>query len=38
MEDWSKIPELAALDSRRHLVRIPPEVDVPLTEHSPSLD
>ena len=32
MEDWSKIPELAALDSRRHLVRIPPEVDVPLTE------
>jgi HD superfamily phosphohydrolase len=26
------IPEVAALDSRRGLVRIPPEVDVPLTE------
>jgi len=26
------IPEVAALDSRRHLVRIPPELDVPLTQ------
>ena len=26
------IPEIAALDTRRHLVRIPPELDVPLTE------
>ena len=25
------IPEVAALDTRRGLVRIPPEVDVPLT-------
>lgn len=29
---WESIPELAAIDSRRHLIRIPPEVDVPLTE------
>jgi HD superfamily phosphohydrolase len=26
------IPEVAALDARRHLVRIPPQLDVPLTE------
>lgn len=26
-----EIPELAALESRQHLVRIPPELDVPLT-------
>jgi len=26
-----EIPEVAALDSRRHLIRIPSEVDVPLT-------
>jgi len=32
MKHWYEIPELVALDSRRHLVRIPPEVDVPLTE------
>ncbi|MGQ9504387.1 MAG: HD domain-containing protein [Thermogutta sp.] len=32
MEDWYRIPELVAVDSQRHLVRIPPEVDVPLTE------
>jgi len=32
MEDWYRIPELVALDSQRHLVRIPPEVDVPLTD------
>jgi len=32
MKHWYEIPELVALDSRRHLVRIPPELDVPLTE------
>jgi uncharacterized protein len=26
------IPEVTALDARRHLVRIPPEIDVPLTD------
>jgi len=26
-----QIPEIVALDTRRHLVRIPPEMDVPLT-------
>lgn len=31
------IPELVALDSRRNLVRIPPEVDVPLTDRVRSL-
>jgi len=27
-----RIPELLALDARRQLVRIPPELDVPLTD------
>jgi HD superfamily phosphohydrolase len=31
MSSLRHIPEVAALDSPRHLVRIPPEVDVPLT-------
>ena len=26
------IPEVAALDARRGLIRIPPELDVPLTD------
>ncbi len=26
------IPEIAALDARRHLLRIPPELDVPITD------
>jgi HD superfamily phosphohydrolase len=32
MSDISVIPEIRALDSRRHLVRIPHECDVPLTD------
>jgi HD superfamily phosphohydrolase len=32
MANLRDIPELASLDSRRALVRIPPELDVPLTE------
>jgi HD superfamily phosphohydrolase len=31
------IPEVAALDARRHLVRIPPEIDVPLTDRARQL-
>jgi len=31
MTPFSEIPELAALDSRHNMIRIPPEVDVPLT-------
>jgi uncharacterized protein len=31
MTDILNIPEVIALDTRRGLVRIPPEVDVPLT-------
>jgi HD superfamily phosphohydrolase len=29
--DWSTLPEIRALDRRRHFIRIPPEQDVPLT-------
>lgn len=32
MNGLADIPELAALDARRGLVRIPPELDVPLTD------
>ena len=32
MANLRDIPEVASLDSRRALVRIPPELDVPLTE------
>lgn len=32
MSDWDRIPELIALDSRRQLIRIPPELDVPITD------
>jgi len=32
MTDIRDIPEVAALDSRRSLLRIPPETDVPLTD------
>ena len=31
MPDLASLPELVALDRRRQLVRIPPELDVPLT-------
>ena len=31
------IPEIQALDTRRHLIRIPPQVDVPLTPRVQSL-
>lgn len=32
VSDWDNIPELVALDSRRQLIRIPPELDVPITD------
>jgi uncharacterized protein len=32
MSDLHDLPELCALDSRRHLIRIPHECDVPLTD------
>lgn len=32
MNALAELPELAALDARRGLVRIPPELDVPLTD------
>ncbi|WP_095415886.1 HD domain-containing protein [Thermogutta terrifontis] len=32
MARWEEIPELMALDSRRQLIRIPPELDVPITD------
>lgn len=32
MMELQKIPEIAALDTRRQIVRIPPETDVPLTD------
>src|SRR5687767_3345702 len=31
MPSLGDIPEIQGLDARRHLVRIPPELDVPLT-------
>src|SRR5262245_43441191 len=37
MSELSIIPEIRGLDSRRHLVRIPHECDVPLTDRARQL-